>query len=162
MQQLISLIKQRWIPSIFVLGFLVVIGVNTVLIVKATGSFSGLVVAHPYQKGIEFNRTHQGLEEQKALHWRYRVASEAMPDGRLRVSMTWDEAGLALSGLVLTASLERPVENLPPIPVALADRGGGRYEAVIERPRAGQWDLHVLAERSGHSFIAAERLRVPE
>jgi nitrogen fixation protein FixH len=163
MQQIAIMLRQRWIPAVFVLGFLVVVAVNATLIVTAVGSFSGLVVAHPYKKGSEYTRVHAALEQQKALAWRYHIASDATADGRLRLSVQWTEAsGLPLSGLVVTAEFGRPVENMPPLRLDLAAQGGGRYGAIVDLPRPGLWDLRLVAAQGERQFVAAERLQVPE
>lgn len=161
MNQIRQMIRQRWIPSLFVLGFLVVVGVNAVLIVTATGSFSGLVVAHPYKKGAEYTQVHQALVEQKALDWHYTLETVEQGGGRVRLAMQWnDRAGLALSDLGVSLDASRPVENVPPIEVDLQSRGGGRYEAVLVLPRDGLWDLRITAEQGERQFVAAERIRV--
>lgn len=161
MDRIKTTLKQRWIPGIFVLGFLVVIAVNTVLIVTATGTFSGLVVAHPYKKGAEFNRMQQNLAEQKSLHWQYSLRNETLSDGTLRLMLDWRDAeGQVLSGLTLEAELSRPVENLAPLALEFQAKGGGRYEARLEGLRPGQWDLRANASRAGHNFSIAERFTV--
>ena len=161
MQQVKHMIRQRWIPSLFVLGFLVVVAVNTVLIVTATGSFSGLVVAHPYKKGAEYSRLHQELLAQKQLGWQYVLQAVPQADGQVRLIMQWsDGAALALSDLVVTLEASRPVENIPPLTVALQPRGGGRYEALLELQRDGLWDLRISASQGPRRFVAAERIRV--
>jgi nitrogen fixation protein FixH len=167
MHQIRQVIRQRWIPSIFVLGFLVVVAVNAVLIVTATGSFSGLVVAHPYKKGAEYTRVHQALVEQKALDWHYTLETVPRGDaGQLRIVMQWqDGAALALSDLVVNVEASRPVENVAPMVAELQRRGGGRYETVLELSREGLWDLRITASQGvvgqgGRQFVAAERIQV--
>lgn len=161
MQQIAQMIRQRWIPALFVLGFLVVVAVNTVLIVTATGSFSGLVVAHPYKKGAEYTQVHQALLAQKALDWHYTIETTQQNSGRIRLVMQWnDRTGLALSDLSISLDASRPVENVAPVEVDLLPRGGGRYEAMLDLAREGLWDLRITALRDGHEFIAAERIRV--
>lgn len=161
MQQVKHMIRQRWIPSLFVLGFLVVVAVNTVLIVTATGSFSGLVVSHPYKKGAEYSRLHQALVEQKELGWQYSLQTAPQGDGHVRVVMQWsDRARMALSDLAVTLEASRPVENIAPLTVALQSRGGGRYEALLELPREGLWDLRIAASQGQRQFVGAERINV--
>ncbi|MCW0233008.1 MAG: FixH family protein [Ferrovibrio sp.] len=160
--QFISVLRQRWIPALFVLGFLVVIGVNAVLIVAASKTFSGLVVANPYKKGVEYSANQQDIAAQRQLNWQHRITVKPRPDGALGLQVYWtDAAGLALGGMTVTASLERPVEKLETIDVVLTDLGGGAYAAILQLPRPGIWDMHVRAERSGRHVVAADRIRVP-
>lgn len=162
MQHMIAMVRQRWIPSLFVFGFLVVVGVNATLIVTAVNSFSGLVVAHPYRKGVEYSQTHQALAAQQALGWQYRIETAAAADGGMRLAVRWTGTdGMALPGLRVVAELSRPVENLPPMQVELGERGAGRYETLLQLPLAGLWDLRLTAQRGDRRFVAAERLRVP-
>lgn len=161
MSQIRQMIRQRWIPAIFVAGFLVVVAVNAVLIVTATGSFSGLVVAHPYRKGAEYTQVHQALVAQKRLDWHYTLETLSRGGGQVSLVMQWtDQAGRALSDLVVSLDAGRPVENIAPIEVELQPRGGGRYEAVLDLPRAGLWDLRIVANQAERQFVAAERIRV--
>lgn len=156
-----AFLKQRWIPMVFVLSFLVVVAVNAILIVTATGSFSGLVVAHPYKKGAEYTQLRQELAKQQALHWAYQMWTERQADGSLSLVTQWTDGDrLGLVGLAITAEISRPVENLPPIRLALEELGGGRYAAIVALPRAGQWDVRLEAVRGERHFRAAERLQV--
>lgn len=161
MQQIKQMIRQRWIPSLFVLGFLVVVAVNTVLIVTATGSFSGLVVSHPYKKGAEYSRLHQALVEQKTLNWHYSLESSRQSDGQVRLVLQWrDGAELSLSDLAVEIEASRPVENIVPHKTELQSLGGGRYAALLDLTREGLWDLRIVARRGDREFVAAERIRV--
>ncbi len=161
MQHVRQMIRQRWIPSIFVLGFLVVVAVNTVLIVTATGSFSGLVVSHPYKKGAEYSRLHQALVEQKALNWRYSLENLREGDGLVRLTLQWrDDVELPLSDLAIEIEASRPVENILPRKTELQSLGGGRYSALLDLPREGLWDLRITARRGDREFVAAERIQV--
>jgi nitrogen fixation protein FixH len=161
--QIVSTIRQRWIPAIFVIAFLVIIAVNATLIVAASKTFSGLVVANPYQKGAEYSASLQDLKEQHRLNWQHRIAVAPAGDDGISLRVQWsDAAGLALSGLTVTATLERPVEKIDPLSVLLEDRGGGVYAASLRLPRAGIWDLRIRAESGGHHVLAADRIRVPE
>lgn len=151
----------RWIPWLFVLGFAVVIAVNTVLIVTAADSFSGLVVAHPYKKGAEYNQTLAQIAAQEKLGWAYALKAESGADA-LHMTLQWNRRnGLPLDRLTIEAELRRPVENLPPLPVAFVGLGNGRYAAEIAAPKGGVWDLYVAASQGEARFVMAERLVLP-
>ncbi|WP_341898256.1 FixH family protein [Ferrovibrio terrae] len=157
-----TMLRQRWIPSLFVIGFLVVVAVNAVLIIAATRTFSGLVVAHPYTKGTEYSTNQKTLAAQRQLNWTHGVTVSANADGSVLLQVQWtDQAGLALGGLSVTATFDRPVERLPVQTVTLQDRGGGVYAAAVTLPRQGLWDLRLVASRGEQSFIAADRIQVP-
>lgn len=151
----------RWIPWIFVAGFLVVIGVNATMITFATGTFSGLVVEHPYQKGQEFDRTKARLAEQAALGWQVKVQREEKADGTILLLLDFqDAAGKPLDNLNIEASLQRPVENIAALELGFRPDGAGRYRAEFQPPKHGQWDLHYTASLGKQAYEGAERLFV--
>lgn len=152
--------SNRWIPWIFVFGFGVIIAVNATLITFATGSFSGLVVEHPYRKGAEYTRTQAMLQDQRQLNWQYELHSEPHPDGSLDIAIAWRQGGAALDDLHVSAEIIRPVENAPPVALVLQNRGGGVYAASVRLPAIGLWDIRIMAERGEARFVAAERLVV--
>ena len=62
---------------------------------------------------------------------------------------------------MVTGHLERPVENITPLPIAFTAVGGGRYRSSVVLPERGAWDLYVTAKRGSDNFEAAERLIMP-
>lgn len=153
--------RGHWIPWLFVGGFAIIIAVNAVLIVQAVRTFSGLVVEQPYKKGIEYNAAAAQLDEQRRLGWTVSAALTPQ-DGGAVVELRWaDRDGAPLDGLSVAGEFRRPVENLPAVPVAFTAIGGGRYRSFVALPKAGAWDLHASASRSGARFLLAERLVQP-
>lgn len=154
--------SNRWIPWLFVFGFAVIVAVNATLITFAASSFSGLVVEHPYRKGIAYSQTQHMLDAQKQLHWDYRVHTELRGAAEVDFVVVWQEQnGATLNGLRVTAEFSRPVENAPPVTVTLDNRGHGVYGATVDLSRDGVWDARIVAEGNGARFVAAERLIVP-
>ncbi len=161
MSYVMTMMRQRWIPSLFFLGFFIVIAVNAVLIVSATRTFSGLVVEHPYKKGVEYTRMQAELTAQRALHWDYRLVSRQAEDGRVDLALVWsDAAGKPLRSLDVSIELSRPVENQTAQSLRLSEAVPGEYRGSIMLPRNGLWDIRFLARRGDDSFIGAERLTV--
>lgn len=151
----------RWIPWLFVVGFLVVFGVNATLIAFATDTFSGLVVEHPYKKGQEFDRTKARLSEQAAMGWQVKLQREDKSDGRIALVLSFDDAnGKPLDNLNIVAELQRPVENLAALELGFQPVGAGRYRAEFLPPKHGQWDLHYTAQQGERLYEGAERLFV--
>lgn len=153
--------RGRWIPWLFVAGFLVVIGVNATLIMFATDTFSGLVVQHPYQKGQEFDRTKARLAEQAAMGWQVTLNREEKADGTIVLQLAFRDAdGKPLDNLSIAAELQRPVENLAALELGFRPDGAGRYRAKLLPPKHGQWDLHYTASIGERQYEGAERLFV--
>ncbi|HLT79088.1 MAG TPA: FixH family protein [Ferrovibrio sp.] len=150
--------SSRWIPWIFVLGFAVIIAVNATLIAFAIESFSGLVVEHPYRKGVEYSQTQEMLDRQRQLGWEYELRAEPHADGDVNVAVAWHHDAAPLNDLQVSAEFIRPVENAAPLTVFLQHRGNGEYAASVRLPAAGLWDVRITAERREERFVAAERL----
>jgi nitrogen fixation protein FixH len=151
----------RLIPWLFVTGMAVVIAVNGVLVYFALGTWSGLVVEKPYERGIGYNRVLQAAAQQEALGWHFAIALEAGDASTKMVIQAMDRDGRALSGLNIRATVERPLERETHAAIELAEQGSGRYVAVFDRLRSGQWQTRVTATRGTEIAAAAHRQHVP-
>lgn len=134
-----------WVPWVFVGAFLVVIAVNTVLIVTATRTFSGLVVDKPYLKGVAYEKTLAREAAQAQLGWQ---VTTAFRHGELALRYL-DAQGQPLPGLGVQATIVSPVGTEPPMSLSLAYRGMGWYAAAVALPRAGQWEVTAQARAAG-------------
>lgn len=152
------------IPWIFVGAMAVVVAVNAVMISFAVGSWTGLSVPKPYERGVAYNRVLAAQHRQDALGWRIdaAVAPEAgggRPGGaRLITLSAAGPDGAPLSGLRLEARLVRPIEVLPDLPVSFRPAGPGLYVAEVVPAKPGQWDLRVDLERGADRFHLGRRL----
>jgi len=157
-----------WYPWIFVLGFVVVIGVNMIMLFAATSTFSGLSVEHAFEKGNAYNAEIAAADAQTALGWQADfgvAATRAEADGsrtvRWRLSMT-DAAGKPVSGLAVRVRLERPTVKGFDHDMTLTSVGNGRYTAETSLPLKGQWEARLIATRSGTPpFRLRARVQVP-
>ena len=138
----------RWIPWTFVVGFGVVVAVNATMIVYAVTSFTGLATANPYERGVAYNQVLAEQDRQAALGWTLApnfVAGRAGTNaGELTLRATGAD-GVPLSGLSVTVEMTRPVDAVAPVDLVLREAGNGLYRAEVTLPRAGQWDIHVVA-----------------
>jgi nitrogen fixation protein FixH len=156
--------RRSWIPYVFVFGMAVVLAANAALVWFALSSWTGLVAERPYERGIAYNRLIEAEARQTALGWRADVAFVAKPggDGAGTIAITIVDANAeGLSGLVILASAERPLEDAAAIPLIPTYAGAGRYLADVDLPRRGQWDVRIHATRGEDTFIAVRRLIVP-
>jgi nitrogen fixation protein FixH len=148
----------RLIPWLFVAGMAIVVAVNGVLVYFAIGTWSGLVVERPYERGIQYNRLLDAAARQDALGWQFSIALESADTETTRIVVTAsDAAGRPLHGLDLRATVERPVEREAHSAVVLIEQEPGRYAARLERLRPGQWETRLIAERGAESASAAHR-----
>ena len=147
----------RFIPWIFVAGMALVVAVNGVLVYFALGTWSGLVVERPYERGIQYNRLLEAATRQDRLGWQFTIVLEAAGDSTRVTVQAMDAAGAPLSGLNLRAAIERPVEREEHGTVMLSEQRPGRYAASLERLRPGQWQTRLTAERGTDSASIAQR-----
>jgi nitrogen fixation protein FixH len=61
----------------------------------------------------------------------------------------------------MRATVERPLERETHAAIELAEQGSGRYVAVFDRLRSGQWQTRVTATRGTEIAAAAYRQNVP-
>lgn len=147
----------RLIPWIFVAGMALVVAVNGVLVYFALGTWSGLVVEKPYERGIQYNRLIEAAMCQEALGWRFDIVLETVGASTRILVQATDAEGTTLSGLSLRAAIERPVEKEAHGPVMLSEQQPGRYAASLERLRPGQWQTRLIAERGNDSASTTQR-----
>ena len=136
--------------------FTVVIGVDTSFLVLAYRTHPGQVEAKPYETGLIYNAELERIRAQEALGWR--AGAEARTNG-LEVVMQ-DRQGRPLTGLRVSALLQRPATEQGKADVMLSETAPGRYEA--RRALSGAWDVRVEARGgAGRWFIAERRLTWP-
>jgi len=145
-------IAGRHVLALVVAFFATVSAVNAVMIWLALQSFPGMVNGDAYREGLEYNRTLEAREAQRALGWQ--VAVDVTGDGRARrIEATFaDRSGAPLGGLAVTANLVRPVARGIDRTVALREAGPGVYRAEAEFPVPGHWRLELEARREAASW----------
>lgn len=144
-----------WHVLAAVVGFFaVVIAVDVSFAVAAYRTFPGEVSVTPYEDGILYNKTLAQLSAQEKLGWRAAAAAER----DAVVVIVRDKADRPLSGLKLTAKLERPATETGRLTPRFAETAPGRYEARLPAV-SGAWDLTAEArDAQGHLFVAERRL----
>lgn len=155
---------RSWIPWVFVAGFAAVLAVNGALIYFAMGSWAGLADESAFEHGRSYNRDIGEAARQSALGWTLGIALEpvARGSGEVELSVTAsDRAGQPLTGLELSAKLERPLGARATIATALVPAADGRYIAKLAVPLRGRWDIHVVARRGSDVDEADGRVFVP-
>ena len=137
--------------------FAVVIGVDTVFLTLAYRTHPGQVAPRPYEAGLIYNAELERQRAQTALGWR--AAAEARSYG-VEVVMQ-DRDGAPLSGLTVTAVLQRPATEQGRSELTLSEIAPGRYAGGKEG-LSGAWDTRIEARAAaGPVFIAARRLTWP-
>lgn len=146
----------RRVLAYLVAAFLVVIAVNVAFVVLALGTWSGLSVEQPYERGIKYNQTIEIDHAALALGW----SADAVYDGRVISLDLRDKAGAPIDGAAVLARIERPAVEGHDIEVPLAAIGAGRYAAPASVPMAGQWYLVVTVDRGADHWRSRSRVWV--
>ncbi|MDP3803546.1 FixH family protein [Brevundimonas sp.] len=136
--------------------FALVVGVDAAFLVMAYRTHPGQVAARPYEAGLIYNAELERLRVQDALGWR--AGAEARANG-LDVLMQ-DREGRPLTGLRVSATLQRPATEQGRAEVVLGETAPGRY--AVDRALSGAWDARIeAADDAGRTFIAERRLTWP-
>jgi nitrogen fixation protein FixH len=152
-----SLRQGRWIPWVFVAGFLVVAAVNGAMIVLAVASWTGLSDETPYENGLRFNDTLDAAAAQARLGWRVTPRLE----GRvLSVSVVGSD-GRPLSGARVGATIRRPLDERYDATAELVPVAAGIYRSDLDLPLPGAWEVTIRIDRDGDSYRLVRRLVVP-
>ena len=158
--------QKPWIPWLYVLLFVPVIAVNVLLIRLALSSSTGLVTDRAFDTGQSYNAVIAAGARQQALGWQAGVDVQpaALPDSPHRVAVTvsmTDQAGVPLKNLTVAGRVFSPVDPQPDLTAVLVETAGGRYREMISLPRAGQWELQLVASDGTAQFAIQQRLTAP-
>lgn len=149
-------IKGWHVGAAVVAFFVLVIGVDAGFLVMAYRSHPGQVAARPYEAGLIYNAELERLRAQEALGWR--AGAEARPGG-LEVLLQ-DRDGQPLTGLKVSATLQRPATEQGRTELTLKEKAPGVYAAG--HGLSGAWDARIeAAGAAGEQFVAERRLTWP-
>jgi nitrogen fixation protein FixH len=155
--------KSAWIPWVFVGFFVVVIGVNAVMVALALATWTGVETDHPYEDGLAYQATLDAERKQAELGWKVDLAFEAADRDHAAVTVTMlDREGAPIHGADVHARFIRPTREGFDSAVALRELGEGRYGAESRVEMPGQWNLVVVGSYDGHSYQVRRRVFVPK
>jgi len=153
------LLNCRWVPWAIAGAFAVVVAANGTLAYFAHRSTTGLVTEKPFNRGNGYNRVLDAAAREDALGWHGNIVLHSTLVGqRDLVFALADAAGQPLTGLKVEARVARPVEPLPPLRMLLEEMSPGRYQATVDFPKPGQWEVHVIARRNQDIFELTRRV----
>ena len=136
--------------------FGLIIAVDALFLTLAYRTHPGQVANKPYEAGLLYNAELKRQRQQAELGWR--AAAEARPD-ELAVWMR-DRDGTPLTGLTVSADLQRPATGHGRTTVSLAEVEPGLY--IRRTGLSGTWDAAVSArDATGRGFVASRRLTWP-
>lgn len=152
--------RDRWIPWMFVLAFVVVSAVNATMIYFATTTFTGVAVEKPFERGIAYNKLIAAAETEAKLGWTVETSAQRQPAG-VQLAINVLTASGALDGATIAGRLHRPLEPLADVPVTVAHVSPGRFLAELGDVKPGQWDLIMVVQRGNDKLHVTRRLLVP-
>jgi nitrogen fixation protein FixH len=138
----------------------VVFAVNAAMIYAALSTYSGVVAAEPYRKGLHYNDRILAAEHQRLRNWREALTIAA--DGHITLAITGAD-GESIGNLSVDIAIGRPATNRDDVKLRLlAD--AGRYRGRIAPLPPGSW-IAAMEARSGNAdgepiFRARQRLWV--
>lgn len=169
MRSNISQSNKRAFRNPWVIGWIalvaIVLGVNAAMITLAVVTNPGLVSEDYYEQGRDFERNlHQRVAARNALGWEMRLdIPETLRSARretLRFTAV-DKHGLPLEKLKVKLIGYRPSDASADFSTDLDAFGGGIYQASVNFPLKGMWELTLQAEHEGqHYNLIHKRLMV--
>jgi nitrogen fixation protein FixH len=153
-------ITGRFVLIAIVSFFLVVIGVNAVMMRLAIATLPGTEVDSAYGASLAYQKEIRAAHEQNARRWKVDVRVERRPDGRATLALRAKDAdGTPLTGLAFAGRLERPTDRRADKPLNIVESGEGSYRGVAEAVAPGQWDLVIEADGGGKRlFLSHNRI----
>jgi nitrogen fixation protein FixH len=153
-------ITGRFVLIAVVSFFLVVIGVNVVMMQLAIATLPGTEVDNAYSAGLAYQHEIEAAQQQRMRNWNVEAHVERNPDGAAILKVhARDAGGMALGGLSVSGRLERPTDRRNDQSFEVGERGGGDYRGTAHGVAAGQWDLVIEADRNGERvFLSRNRI----
>ena len=147
----------RWIPMLFVAGFLVLFAVTGTFVKLALTTFPGLVTTNAYERGLAYDDVLAAEQAQIERGWQMTIAMpELSGEGQTARVVLTDRNGEALTGGTIIMMAERMTRYAQQVRIQLTDVGDGHYEAPVAFPISGRWFVSVLADFDGTRHFASE------
>jgi nitrogen fixation protein FixH len=138
--------------------FGVIIGVNVVLAIFASKSWTGLVVTNSYVASQNFNRDAKAARLQHARGWQL---TSTVDRGRVLVTIL-DRANRPVTGLLVSAVLQRPTTEAEDEAHEFQEMGAGKYGSR-KAIRSGVWLVDIIVRHAdGGPMRFVQRVFVKE
>lgn len=146
--------------AMFVAFFLTIIAANAIFITMAVKSFPGEQEKKSYLQGLAYNDRLKAREVQAALGWTAEIASVRLESGKTEIDVVFASSMTApISGLTITGSLSRAVDDESDHAVEFHAIAPGRYRAALDGVAPGAWRMAATATNDrGAVFILEKRL----
>lgn len=140
-----------------IVGFFLFVGaVDGLMIYKALKTFSGEVVAHPYERGLAYNQDIAQSRQQAARDWKVDVRLVRAASGESEILIAaYDAQGAEITGVEMSALFAAPADLSKDVRLKLEERAPGRYAGRAALP-VGLRDLVLTAERGGRELFRSK------
>lgn len=149
-------IQGRHVLACLVAFFGVVFAVNGVFLYQALSTYTGVVSAEPYRKGLNYNARIEDERRQDALGWRETMS--LANSGALSLVLR-DGENAAVGGLRIAAVVGRPSTNASDRRLTLVETAPGQYAASAGTLEPGAWLVTIEAQDADARIVYRLRNR---
>ena len=153
-------ITGRFVLIAIVSFFLVVIGVNAVMMRLAIATLPGTEVDSAYGASLAYQKEIDAAHEQNGRGWKVDAHVELQPNGHATLALqARDSHGTPIAGLAVSGHLERPTDRRADQTLNIVESGEGVYHGVAQGVAPGLWDLVIEASSDGKRlFLSHNRI----
>ncbi len=138
--------------------FAVIFAANGAFIYLAVSTFPGVEVASSYKAGQEYEADEMAGRAQAERAWTVDAHVTLSAAGAAVATSFVDKAGVAVTGLDVTATLAHTVDTAHDRTAALAETGAGAYRGSLPDIGPGRWTLILTAERHGERLFLSRNV----
>jgi nitrogen fixation protein FixH len=149
--------KKSKIPYIFFAFFAVVLAVNIFYIYLSKKTWHGLISENAYQKGLNYNQSLELAKKQKELGWKISINYNPInPNSGVFMVKLFDKNGNPINDANILLNIKRPSQSNLDFSQQL-NFSEGFYQAQVEFPLRGQWEIEAVASRGLDIFQEVKR-----
>lgn len=156
-------VSGRMVLFAMVAFFVVVAGVNAVMMTIAIRTMPGVDVRSAYETSQRFNGEIARMHAQTERGWRAQArVSRSGRDAVVTLTLR-EQAGAPVRGLAVEARLQHPASRQEDHHAVLVETDPGIYAATIASVHRGAWTLAVEARRGSETqFVSRSRLMLAD
>lgn len=141
--------------------FLVVAGVNAIMIRFAVSTFGGVETGSAYKAGLAFKAETAAARAQDERHWNVDVRVDRQLGGAILNIAVRDARGQPVPNLTLHANLSHPADRRRDVALTASELSPGVFRAQAQSA-PGQWTLVVeFARNEERLFRSQSRVLLP-
>jgi nitrogen fixation protein FixH len=141
--------------------FLVVAGINAIMIRVAVSTFGGVETESAYKAGLAFKAETAAAQAQDARHWKVDVGVDRQAAGAVLTIAVRDAKGQSVPNLRLRADLSHPADRRRDVSLTATEVSAGVFRTQAQSA-PGQWTLVVeFARNDERLFRSQSRVLLP-